>query len=49
LADPALLADATKSKLQITAVSGEEITKIAREVIDQPPDVIDRIKKILAQ
>jgi tripartite-type tricarboxylate transporter receptor subunit TctC len=49
LTDPALLADATKSKLQITAVSGEEITKIAREVIDQPPDVIDRIKKILAQ
>jgi tripartite-type tricarboxylate transporter receptor subunit TctC len=49
MADPALLADATKSKLEVTPVTGEELTKIAREVIDQPPDVIDRIKKILAQ
>lgn len=49
MADPALLADATKSRLEITAVTGEELTKIAREVIDQPPDVIDRIRKILAQ
>jgi hypothetical protein len=48
MADPALLADATKSRLEITPVTGEELTKIAREVIDQPPDVIDRIKKILA-
>jgi tripartite-type tricarboxylate transporter receptor subunit TctC len=49
MADPALLADATKSRLEITPVTGEELTKIASEVIDQPPDVIDRIKKILAQ
>jgi len=49
MVDPALLADATKSRLEITAVTGEELTKIAREVIDQPPDVVDRIKKILAQ
>ena len=49
MVDPALLADATKSKLEITPVTGEELTKIAREVIDQPPDVLDRIKKILAQ
>jgi tripartite-type tricarboxylate transporter receptor subunit TctC len=49
MADPALLADAAKSNLEITAVSGEELTKIAKEVIDQPPEVLDRIKKILAQ
>ena len=47
--DPALLADATKSKLEITPVSGEEMTKIAKDVIEQPPEVVDRIKKILAQ
>jgi tripartite-type tricarboxylate transporter receptor subunit TctC len=47
--DPALLADATKSKLEITPVSGEEMTKIAKDVIDQPPEVVNRIKKILAQ
>lgn len=49
MADPALLADAAKSKLEITAVSGEELTKIAKEVIEQPPEVVDRIKKILAK
>ena len=47
--DPALLADATRSKLEITAVSGEELTKIAKDVIEQPPEVVERIKKILAQ
>jgi hypothetical protein len=35
--------------LEITAVSGEELAKIARDVINQPPDVIERIKKILAK
>ena len=49
MADPALLADATKNKLEITPVSGEELTKIAKEVIEQPPEVVERIKKILAQ
>lgn len=48
MSDPALLADAARSKLEITAVSGEELTKIARDVIDQPPEVVARIKKILA-
>jgi tripartite-type tricarboxylate transporter receptor subunit TctC len=49
MADPALLAEATKLNLEITPVSGEELAKIAREVIDQPPEVLDRIRKILAQ
>jgi tripartite-type tricarboxylate transporter receptor subunit TctC len=49
MADPALLADAAKTNLEITAVSGEELTKIAKEVIDQPPEVLERIRKILAQ
>jgi tripartite-type tricarboxylate transporter receptor subunit TctC len=49
MADPALLAEAGKSNLEITAVSGEELAKIAKEVIEQPPEVVERIKKILAQ
>ena len=49
MADPALLADAAKSNLEITAVTGEELSKIARDVIEQPVDVVERIKKILAQ
>lgn len=49
MSDPALLAEATKSRLEITAVSGEELAKIAKDVIEQPPEVVERIKKILAQ
>jgi tripartite-type tricarboxylate transporter receptor subunit TctC len=49
MADPALLADANKNKLEITAVSGDELAKIAKDVIEQPPEVVERIKKILAQ
>jgi len=49
MADPQLLADASKLNLEITAVSGEELAKIARDVINQPSDVLDRIRKILAQ
>ena len=49
MADPALLADAARNKLEITVVTGEESTKIAKEVIDQPPEVVDRIKKILSK
>ncbi len=49
MADPALLAEAAKSNLEITPVSGEELTKIAKEVIEQPPEVVERIKKLLGQ
>jgi tripartite-type tricarboxylate transporter receptor subunit TctC len=47
--DPTLLAEATRSKLEITPVSGEELARIARDVIEQPPEVVERIRKILAQ
>lgn len=49
MSDPGLLADAAKSRLEITPVGGEELTKIAKEVIEQPPEVVERIRKILAQ
>ena len=49
MADPALLEEAKQKKLDITPVSGEQLTKIAKDVIDQPPEVVERIKKILSQ
>jgi tripartite-type tricarboxylate transporter receptor subunit TctC len=49
MADPQLLVDATRGKIEITPVSGEELAKIAKDVINQPNDVLDRIRKILAQ
>ena len=48
MSDPALLEEAKQKKMDITPVSGEELAKIAREVIDQPPEVVERIRKILA-
>ncbi len=48
MSDPQLLAEAEKKKLEITPTSGEVLTKIAKEVIDQPTEVIERMKKILA-
>lgn len=47
--DPALLEEAKQRKLDITPVSGEALAKIARDVIDQPPDVVERIRLILAR
>jgi tripartite-type tricarboxylate transporter receptor subunit TctC len=47
--DAALLDEAKQKKLDITPVGGEELAKIARDVIDQPADVIERIRKILAR
>jgi tripartite-type tricarboxylate transporter receptor subunit TctC len=49
MSDPQLLAEADKKKLEITPVSGEELAKLAAEVIDQPPDVVERMKRILGQ
>ncbi|HEV8720357.1 MAG TPA: tripartite tricarboxylate transporter substrate-binding protein [Candidatus Binatia bacterium] len=49
VSDPALLEEAKQKKLDITPVPGEELAKIARDVIDQPQDVVERIRKILGQ
>jgi hypothetical protein len=49
MADPALLEEAKQKKLDITPISGEQLAKIAKEVIEQPAEVVERIKKILAQ
>lgn len=49
MADPALLADAEKQKIEITPTSGEELARLAKEVINQPREVVERIKKILGE
>jgi tripartite-type tricarboxylate transporter receptor subunit TctC len=47
--DPALLEEASRRKLEITPVGGEELAQIAKEVIEQPPEVVEVIKRILAR
>ena len=45
--DPALLADAQKRKWDLDPTPGEELEVTAKEVMVQPPEVIERMKKLL--
>jgi len=49
LADPELLAQAEKQNVEIEPTSGEELEALAKEVMAQPPDVIERMKKLLGK
>lgn len=47
--DPEVVADAKKKKLEVDFNSGEELAKLAKEVIDQPPEVIESMRKLLGK
>jgi tripartite-type tricarboxylate transporter receptor subunit TctC len=47
--DPALLAAAQKKKWDLDPLGGAELEVVAKEVMIQPVEVIERIKKFLAQ
>ena len=47
--DPAFLAEAKNKKLDIDPRSGEEVEALAKEVMSQPPEVIERLKKLMEQ
>ncbi len=49
MADPALLAEAKKGMMEVDPVGGEELQKLAEKMINQPPRVIERVKKVLEQ
>lgn len=49
MADPALLSEAKKSKMEVEPVTGEDLQKLASKMLDQPPVVIERVKKVLGQ
>lgn len=49
LADPELLAEAKKKGLDIDPTPGEELEALAKEVALQPPEIIERMKKVLEQ
>ena len=48
LKDPELLAEAQKQKMDVDPDSGENLEKLANKVLEQPPEVIARVKKILS-
>lgn len=47
--DPELVADVKKRRWELAPLSGEELTEMARDVIDQPPAVIQRIKWVIGR
>ena len=49
LTDPALLAHAEKVNMEIEPTGGEELETLAKDVMTQPPDVIERMKKLLGK
>jgi tripartite-type tricarboxylate transporter receptor subunit TctC len=48
LKDPELLAEAKKTRMDVEPETGENLEKLATRVLNQPPEVIARVKKILS-
>ncbi len=46
--DPELLDEAKKGRMEVEPDKGEELEKLANKIMDQPPDVLERVRKILA-
>jgi tripartite-type tricarboxylate transporter receptor subunit TctC len=46
--DPELLAEAKKGRMDVDPTTGEVLEKLATRVLDQPPEVLARVKKILS-
>lgn len=45
--DPELLAEAEKGRMDTEPVSGQELQNLAKELLDQPPAVIERVRKLI--
>jgi len=45
--DPAFLAEAKKRRLEISPTGGEELEALVKDLMAQPPAVIERMKKLL--
>jgi len=49
MVDPAFLADVKKRGLEAKPSTGEELEKLAKEVMAQPPEVIERVAKLMGK
>jgi tripartite-type tricarboxylate transporter receptor subunit TctC len=47
--DPELIAEAKKGRMDMEPSTGEELQALMQEIMNQPPDVIERMKKILSE
>ena len=48
LSDPEVLDETKKGRMDIDPATGDELEKLVKEIFDSPPDVVERVKKILA-
>ena len=46
--DSELIAETQKQKMDVDPESGENLEKLAKQILQQPPEVLARVKKILA-
>jgi tripartite-type tricarboxylate transporter receptor subunit TctC len=46
--DPELLAETKKSRMDVDPTTGAGLEKLAEQILQQPPDVLARVKKILS-
>ena len=49
LKDAEFLAEAKKRQWEIAPISGDRLEALAKEVINQPPDIIERMKKVMGE
>lgn len=47
MSDPELLAEAKKRQWDLDVTQGEDLESLAKEIMVQPPEVIERVKKIV--
>lgn len=47
LSDEAALADAKKKRLEIDPTSSDELEKLAKEVVSQPPEIVAKMRQLL--
>jgi tripartite-type tricarboxylate transporter receptor subunit TctC len=49
MADPELLAEAKRKNFDIAPTPGEELQVLAKEVVTQPPEIVERLKTLMSQ
>ena len=48
LNDPEVIAEAKKSKMDVEPTSGEDLETLVKDILDSPPEVLERVKQLLA-
>ena len=47
--DPELITDAKKGRMDMDPSTGEELQALLQDIMEQPPEVVERMKKILSE